>query len=72
MNKEPWKNTGIFSGIRQYFDDQGNEWRQIANGLQWSFYLKDDNAFILQGHGLPEHRKASIHKAHRLFLMGEE
>jgi len=65
---EAWKNTSIFSGIRQYLDDQGNEWRQIANGMQYGFYIKQDNAFILQGNALPEHRKASIYKAHKLFL----
>jgi len=70
MMNEPYKNISIFEGIRQYFDNQGQEWRQVSNGLQYDFYLKDDDTFILKGNGSPKYRNASIYKAHEHFIYG--
>ena len=47
--EKTYKDTSIFSGIAQYIDDCGQEWRRHNAGICWDFYRLVDGAFILEG-----------------------
>ena len=40
-----YKNSSMFQGIKQYFDERGIEWRRISEGSCYKFYRIARNGF---------------------------
>ena len=75
MKEKTYKDTSLFSGVAQYFDESGQEWRRMKNGGGWNFYKLDDNCFILDGymHKPQGNRKIkTVKEIHKNYIQQEE
>ena len=71
---ETYTDHSLFEDVRQYYDENGIEWRQEIMGETVHFYAHEDFAYMLQGSVFiknSNHRKNLIY-CHNLFLDEED
>ena len=73
-NIKPFVDISIFSGITQYYDLDGVEWRQVPTALTIQFFSRGptEDCFMFQGELRKKKMRTDLYTKHSHFLNSQD